>query len=81
VAAALADPSDRVRVAAVRVLYAREEVGHLAEALGWLPGHHGHSRGLALQAIAELRKPECARTLAAALVRARGDDPVGDEEV
>ena len=81
VSGALADPSDRVRVAAVRVLYAREEVHPLAEALGWLPADHGHARRLAIQAIAELRQPDSARVLAGALVRARGEDPVGDEEV
>jgi hypothetical protein len=37
VAAALCDPSDRVRTAAVRVLHAREEAQLLAQALNCLP--------------------------------------------
>jgi HEAT repeat protein len=80
VAKALADPSDRVRVAAVRVLYARKKTAPLAEAIGWLPADGGHSRRLALQALAELRRHDSARMLAAALVRARGDDPIREGE-
>jgi HEAT repeat protein len=81
VVAALADPADRVRVAAVRVLYARRSSTELAEALAWLPAGRGHSRRLALNALAQLRRPDCADTLAAALTRASGHEPVGDEEV
>jgi hypothetical protein len=80
VAGALKDPADRVRVAAVRVLYAREEAGELADALGWLPAGRGHARRLAVQAIAELRRPDAARALARALVRATGEQPVSDDE-
>jgi HEAT repeat protein len=80
VAGALTDPSDSVRVAAVRVLYAHEDAVPLAEALPWLPTESGESRHLALQALTLLANPECAPTLAAALVHATGDDPVGDEE-
>jgi HEAT repeat protein len=80
VAVALRDPSDRVRVAAVRVLYAREDPGPLLEALGWLPSGRGHSRQLALRAIMELSKPGSARALAASLVRRSGDEPLGDED-
>jgi HEAT repeat protein len=80
VAGALTDPSDRVRVAAVRVLCSHEEGVPLAEAIPWLPRESGDSRQLALQALAQLAKPECAPTLAAALLHARADDPVGDEE-
>jgi hypothetical protein len=79
--AALADPVDRVRVAAVRVLYAREAATALANALAWLPAGHGHARRLTLHALAQLRQPGCAPVLATALVRARGHEPVGDEEV
>jgi HEAT repeat protein len=77
---ALADPSDRVRVAAVRVLHAREEAEPLAEALAWLPAGSGHSRRLTLHALAELARPASARALAAALVHARGNDPVEDDD-
>jgi HEAT repeat protein len=80
VAGALTDPSDRVRVAAVRVLYAHADPVPLADAIPWLPTESGDSRPLALEALALLAKPECAPRLADALVHARGDDPVGDEE-
>jgi HEAT repeat protein len=80
VAGALTDPSDRVRVAAVRVLYAHADALPLAQAIPWLPTESGDSRPLALEALALLAKPECAPALAEALVHARGDDPVGDEE-
>jgi HEAT repeat protein len=78
--AALSDPSDEVRVAAIRVLFAREEAIPLAAALAWLPVDHGHSRTLAIRALFELRPPECAPSLAVALVREPGDGPVGDDE-
>ena len=81
VAAALSDPSDRVRTAAVRVLYAREQAAPLVEALRWLPAHRGTARRLAIEAIAELNRPEHARALAAAIVRAHGENPPGDDEL
>jgi HEAT repeat protein len=81
VVAALADPADRVRVAAVRVLYARQAATALAEALAWLPAGQGHSRLLTMKALAQLAQPDSAATLAAALVRASDGEPVGDEEV
>jgi HEAT repeat protein len=80
VKAALSDPSDEVRVAAIRVLYAREDAVSLAAALAWLPGNRGHSRPLAIRALLELRLPSCAPALARAIVSAPGDGPVGDDE-
>jgi HEAT repeat protein len=80
VAGALADPSDQVRVAAVRVLHAREEAEPLAEALAWLPTGPGHSRRLARQALADLARPYSARALARALVHARANDPIEDAD-
>ena len=80
VAAALRDPSDRVRIAAVRVLHARAEARPLAEAITWLPPGRGHSRRMALRALAELGQPDGTRLLAASLVRAPGDGPVAEEE-
>jgi HEAT repeat protein len=80
VKAALFDPSDTVRVAAIRVLYAREDAMPLAAALAWLPADHGHARALAIRALLELRRPECAPSLTVALVREPGDAPVGDDE-
>jgi HEAT repeat protein len=80
VEAALSDPSDAVRAAAIRVLFAREEAMPLAVALGWLPVDHGQSRSLAIKALLELRQPDCAPSLTVALVRAPGDAPIGDDE-
>jgi HEAT repeat protein len=80
VKAARADPSDDVRIAAVRVLFAREDAVSLAAALGWLPADRGHSRPLAIRALLELRRPACAPSLTRALVSAPGDAPVGDDE-
>jgi hypothetical protein len=80
VKAALRDPSDAVRVAAIRVVYAREDATSLATAMVWLPVDQGQSRQLAMRAVLELRRPECAPALAAALVRAPGDGPVADDE-
>jgi HEAT repeat protein len=80
VEAALSDPADGVRVAAIRVLFARGDATSLAKALAWLPPDHGHSRALAIRALLELRPPDCAASLAVALVRAPGDAPVGDDE-
>jgi HEAT repeat protein len=80
VAGALTDPSDKVRVAAVRVLHAREDAVPLAEALAWLPAKSGDSRRLALQALTLLAKSESAPALVSALVHAKGEDPVGDDE-
>jgi HEAT repeat protein len=80
VRAALTDPSDEVRVAAVRVLFAREDAVSLAAALAWLPTDRSHSRPLAIRALLELRRPACAPALTCALVSAPGDGPVGVDE-
>jgi HEAT repeat protein len=80
VQAALSDPADAVRIAAIQVLFARNEPTPLAAALAWLPTEDGHSRPLAIRALLELRPPECAPTLTDALLRAAGDDPVGEDE-
>jgi HEAT repeat protein len=80
VEAALADPSDAVRVAAIRVLFTREEATPLAAALASLPADFGSARALAIRALAELRRPESAPALTAALIRAPDDAPVGDDE-
>lgn len=79
--AALSDPADEVRTAAIRVLFARQDATALAAALAWLPpAGHGESRALAVIALRELRRPECAPALAAALLRAPGGDSVADDE-
>ena len=80
VTAALSDPSDHVRLAAIRALYARRQTTPLAAALAWLPRDHGYARPLAMKALAELRRPDSAPTLTAALVNARGDEPVDEDE-
>jgi HEAT repeat protein len=81
VAAALFDPYDRVRVAAVRVLYSREEPGPIIEALRWLPVAAGSSRQLAIHAVRELSGPGMARAVAGVLIRRIGADPLSDEEI
>src|SRR5262245_16161057 len=53
IAAALRDPFDSVRCAAVGVLHARGEALELANAMSWLPP--GRSLQLAAQAIVDLR--------------------------
>jgi HEAT repeat protein len=80
VTAALSDPSDHVRLAAIQVLYARQEVTPLAAALAWLPKDRSHARRLAMDALAKLRRADSAPALAAALVHARGDDPIDEDE-
>jgi HEAT repeat protein len=80
VAAALEDPVDSVRSAAVTVLSARGDVSELARALHWLPAGLGSSRQLAVQAVLELRTPETAALAVAALVRAPGEEPLSDAD-
>jgi HEAT repeat protein len=75
---ALRDPSDSVRSAAVRVLFARGEVAPLAQALGWLPAEKGNSRTLALRALLQLKKPGIAESVVRALVWAPGERPLAD---
>jgi HEAT repeat protein len=80
VKAALFDPSDAVRVAATRVLYARGDGLSLAAALAWLPRERNHSRPLAIRALAEMRRADCAPALAAALVHASDDGPIEEDD-
>jgi HEAT repeat protein len=63
VVAALADFADRVRVAAVRRLYAREAATALAETMAWLPAGAGDARPLTFKALAQLNRAESAPTL------------------
>jgi HEAT repeat protein len=80
VQAALFDPADEVRTAAIRVLFAREDAGALAASLAaFPPAEHGESRTLAIMALLDLCQPECAAALAAALLHAPGDDPVAED--
>jgi HEAT repeat protein len=79
--AALRDPSDDVRSAAVRVLYRRGKVGPLAQALSWLPHEGGTSRALALRALLELKEPGTAQSVIRALVWAPNDRPLPELDV
>ena len=79
IAAALRDPFDSVRSAAVGVLYARGEALKLADALIWLPP--GQSLRLAAQALLELRTTPVVRATVRALVRRPGDGPLTKAEV
>lgn len=77
---ALRDPAERVRVAAVRVLHARRQVGPLVRALPWLPGGESQSRKFALKAVFDLRELTTPMAVAAALVGREDDAQLGDEE-
>jgi HEAT repeat protein len=79
VASALRDPADRVRCAAVRVLYDRKEAGVLVQALRWLPAGKGQSCALARQAVLELQESLTPAALADALIHS-GDEELLDEE-
>ena len=81
VIAALRDPFDSVRSAAVRVLHARCEGEALAPALAWLPAGHAQSRELAAHALLELRSLPVARAATRALVHARGDAPIAEPDI
>jgi HEAT repeat protein len=78
--AALSDPSDAVRVAAIHMIYAREDGLSLAAALAWLPRERNRSRPLAMRALAELRRADWAPALASALVHASDDVGIDDDE-
>jgi HEAT repeat protein len=80
IAAALRDPADRVRCAAVRVLHALHEVDVLTAALQWLPGERGHSRTLASQAILNLRESIAPAAVADAVIHREDDDVLGDQD-
>jgi HEAT repeat protein len=77
--AAITDPADEVRLTAIRVLQARQDAMGLAAGLGWLPAEQGPARGVAIAALAELRRPESAPLVARALAHALDDAPVEDE--
>jgi HEAT repeat protein len=80
ITAALRDPADRVRCAAVRVLHAVQEVDVLAEALQWLPTDGGRSRALASQATLNLRSSLRPSAVADALVHREDDDLLGEQD-
>jgi HEAT repeat protein len=77
---ALSDPSDRVRTAAIVVLFEREQADPIADALRWLP-EEGNSRYLAVRALLELGKPGSARVVADALVHQHGEGPIAEDEM
>jgi HEAT repeats len=79
IAAALRDPFDSVRCAAIAVLYMRGEGLAIANALSWLPP--GRSLRLAAQAILELRTTPVVRATARALICRPGDGPLTEAEV
>jgi HEAT repeat protein len=80
VRAALLDPADTVRVAAIRVLRVREDATTLAAGLPWLPADDTHSRPHAIRALLDLGEPGSAASLSDALVRLPGQAPAGDDE-
>jgi HEAT repeat protein len=80
VALALRDPADRVRCAAVRVLYARKQAGVLIQALRWLPADKGQSRTFAVRAILGLKESLTAAVLADALIRSEDEELLGEDD-
>jgi HEAT repeat protein len=78
-AAGLADPSDRVRCAAVVAVYAQRDSGQLAKAVASLPAS-GKSRGMAARALLELHEPGTSAALVTALVHRKGNAPLDDSE-
>jgi HEAT repeat protein len=79
VALALRDPADRVRCAAVRVLYARKKVGVLVQALRWLPVGKGQSRTFAVRAVLGLRGSLRA-SLADALIHNENEELLNEDD-
>lgn len=80
VEAALRDPADSVRCAAVRVLHDRQDGIALAQALGWLPAEEGQSHKLAILAIVDLRNSVGASVVAEALVHREDDELLTEQD-
>jgi HEAT repeat protein len=80
VAMALRDPADRVRCAAVRVLYARKQAGVLMQALRWLPANKGQARAFAVRAILGLKDSLTAAVLADALVHSEDEELLSEDD-
>ena len=76
----LTDPEDRVRAAAVVVLFERQDVASIAESLRWLP-RQDSSRWLAFRALSELGSPDAPLNAANALVRQLPDEPLAEEDM
>lgn len=81
VVSALRDPADRVRCAAVRVMYARQDVDGLVQALRWLPTGEGQSRTRALQAVRGLHESLAPAALADALVHREDEELLSEDDV
>jgi HEAT repeat protein len=81
VEAALRDPADRVRCAAVRVLYARQEADILVQALKWLPVGKGQSRTFAVRAVLALQESLSQASLADALIHNENDELLNEEDL
>jgi HEAT repeat protein len=80
VVAALRDPADRVRCAAIRVLYARKRAGVLVQALRWLPAGKGQSRAFAARAVLGLQESLSAAAVANALIHNEDEELLSDED-
>ena len=80
VALALRDPADRVRCAAVRVLYARKQAGVLMQALRWLPADKGQARAFAVRAILGLKNSLTAAVLADALIHNEDEELLNEDD-
>jgi HEAT repeat protein len=81
VVSALRDPADRVRCAAVRVMYARQDADGLVQALRWLPSGEGESRARALQAVRGLHESLTPAALADALIHREDEELLSEDDV
>jgi HEAT repeat protein len=79
VAAALRDPADRVRCAAVRVLYERKKVHVLVWALGSMPAGNGQSRAFALRAVVRLQELLSPAAVANALIHSEDGELLNED--
>ncbi len=77
---ALADPEDRVRTAAIVVLFERSEPEPIADGLRWFP-REGNSRYLATRALLELGVTGSAGMAADALVHQLPEEPIADDDI
>ena len=76
----LTDPEDRVRAAAVVVLFERRDAHSIADSFRWLPREES-SRWLAYRALGELPDADAPLSAANALVRQLSDEPLAEQDM
>ncbi len=80
VVVSLTDPEDRVRAAAVVILFERQDAASIADSLRWLPREET-SRWLAFRALSELGSAEAPLSAASALVLQLHDEPLAEQDM